>query len=273
MKSISENEADWRDLQLFMAVARGGGLSPAARGIGSSPATLSRRMLSLEAALQCDLFVRHDRGYKLTQDGQTLLASLTEVENRIQQLSRLSPQAERPLVKISAGSWTTLALMPHINFLQGEPADISLRFVSAEQSLDIAHREVVIGFRNQRPTANSLVCRKLASVEFAPYGLEASPLQWIRVLVDTPSARWVEKHVGADIVCEVNAPRNSLDLALAGAGVALLPTFVGDVQPGLVRRGKVVSELSHDRWLVVHQQARQLPPVRRAIDRLCDVLG
>lgn len=270
---MNEKDVDWRDLQLFIAVAREGGLSPAAKRVGRSAATLSRRMLALEAALQCELFVRHDRGYELTQDGQTLLASLTEVENRLQPLGQLSPQVDRPLVKLSAGSWTTLALMPHIHFLQGEPADILLRFIAAEESLNISHREIVIGFRNKRPTEESFVCRKLAPVEFAAFGLAEAPLQWIKVLVDTPSARWVERHAGADVVCEVNAPRNSLDLALAGTGVALLPTFVGDAQPGLVRRGKVVAELSHDRWLVVHQQARGLPPVRRAIDRLCEVLG
>jgi len=218
---MNEKDVDWRDLQLFLAVAREGGLSPAAKRVGRSAATLSRRMLSLEAA----------------------------------------------------GSWTTLALMPHIHFLQGEPADILLRFIAAEATLDILHREVVIGFRNKRPIEESLVCRKLAPVEFAPYGLAEAPLRWVKVLVDTPSARWVDRHVGADALCEVNAPRNSLDLALAGAGIALLPTFVGDAQPTLVRRGKVVSELSHDRWLVVHQQARELPPVRRAIDRLCEVLA
>lgn len=270
---MNEKEVDWRDLQLFIAVAREGGLSPAAKRVGRSAATLSRRMFLLETALGRELFVRHDRGYELTHDGQSLLASLVEVDNRIQQLSQPSSQTERPLVKVSTGSWTTLALMPHINFLQGEPADILLRFISAELSLDILHREIVLGIRNKRPTEESLVCRKLAPVEFAPFGLPEAPLHWVKVLVDTPSARWVERHLGTDALFEVSAPRNGLDLVLAGAGVALLPTFIGDAQPELVRRGKVIAELSHDRWLVVHQQSRQLPPVRRAIDRLCEVLG
>ncbi|PTY38266.1 LysR family transcriptional regulator [Saccharospirillum sp. MSK14-1] len=270
---MNEKEVDWRDLQLFLAVAREGGLSPASRRVGRSPATLSRRMLELEAALGCELFIRRDRGYELTRDGQSLLSSLADVENRVQSVNALSGVTERPLVKVSAGSWTTLALMPHLGFLQGDPADILIRFIAAEQSLDVSHREVTIGFRNKRPTQDSLVCRKLAPVEFAPYGLAYAPDNWIKVIVDTPSARWVEQHAGSDAVCEVNAPRNSLDLALTGVGVALLPTFIGDAQPTLIRRGKVVAELSHDRWLVVHQQSRQLPPVRRAIDRLCDVLA
>lgn len=270
---MNEKDVDWRDLQLFIAVAREGGLSPAAKRSGRSPATLGRRMSALETALQCELFVRHDRGYQLTQDGQTLLTSLAGVEQQVQQLQNLAPKAERPLVKVSAGSWTTLALMPHLHQLQGEPADVVLRFISAEQPLDILHREVVIGVRNKRPTEANLVCRKLAPVEFAPYGLADAPMQWIQVLVDTPSARWVARHAGADTLCEVNSPRNSLDLILTGAGIGLLPTFIGDQHTNLVRRGPVVTELAHDRWLVVNQQARALPPVRRAIDRICEVLG
>ena len=51
--------------------------------------------------------------------------------------------------------------------------------------------------------------------------------------------------------------------------MVLLPTFIGDGQESLVRVGSVVSELSHDQWIVTHQDDRHLPEVRRTIDRLC----
>ena len=59
---------------------------------------------------------------------------------------------------------------------------------------------------------------------------------------------------------------------LAGQGTALLPTFIGDAEPGLRRAGPVVPELTHDQWLVAHEADRHLPEVRRAIDRMCRVL-
>ena len=80
---------------------------------------------------------------------------------------------------------------------------------------------------------------------------------------------------GKDAVCEVNAPRNSLDLAIAGLGTALLPTFIGDSQPGLRRTGGTIAELAHEQyeqWLVTHQEDRHLPEVGRTIDRMCRVL-
>jgi DNA-binding transcriptional LysR family regulator len=269
---MNETKIDWDDLHLFLAVARGGGLSPAARETRRSAATLGRRMLALERSMGRELFVRHDRGYELTADSRKLLEALTEIEVRIDRLTSPYSKKERPLVKVSAGTWTTMALLENLDEIMDTPADIRLRFISAEDILDIPRREIVIGFRNRRPTGDSLAGRKLSRVEFAPYASVDAPERWIKVLADTPSARWLDKKIGTDAVCEVNAPRNSLDLALAGKGITLLPTFIGDAQKGLRRTGGTIPELAHDQWIVTHQDDRHLPEVRRTIDRLCRVL-
>ncbi|MCR9238132.1 MAG: LysR family transcriptional regulator [Alphaproteobacteria bacterium] len=269
---MNEMRVDWDDLHLFLAVAREGGLSPAAKVTQRSAATLGRRMLALERAMGRELFVRHDRGYEMTSEARKLLEELTEIEARIVRLTARPDAKERPLVKVSAGTWTTLALLEKLDEITGQPADIRLRFISAETTLDMPRREVVIGFRNRRPTEESLAGRNLSRVEFAPYARTGAPERWIKVLADTPSARWLDKTIGNDAVCEVNAPRNSLDLALAGNGVALLPTFIGDGQKGLKRTGGTIPELAHDQWIVTHQDDRHLPEVRRTIDRMCRVL-
>lgn len=268
---MGETSSRWDDLSLFLAVGRAGGLSPAAGVTGRSAATLGRRMHALERALGRELFIRHDRGYELTADGRAFLDELTEVEARIARLTRPTQDAA-PLVKISAGTWTTLALLDKLDDISGTPPDVRLRFVSAEAVLDIAKRQVLIGFRNRRPKDAGLAGRQLARVEFAPYARANAPKRWIKVIADTPSARWLEKSVGDDAVCEVTAPRNGLDLALAGKGIALLPTFIGDTQPMLQPVGNTIAALSHDQWLVTHQDDRHLPEIRRTLDRLCAAL-
>lgn len=269
---MNEMKGDWDNLLLFLAVARGGGLSPAAQATGRSAATLGRRMLALEQDLKRELFVRHDRGYALTADGRTLLEELTDVEARILRVTAKPTDAAQSVVKVSAGTWTTIALIAGISEIMGTPPDIRLRFISAEDILDIPRREIVIGFRNQRPSEMNLAGRKLGQVHFAPYATADAPDRWIKVQADTPSARWLDKTIGHDAICEVTAPRNSLDLALAGQGIALLPTFIGDVHRTLSRRGNTIAELSHDQWIVTHQDDRHIPAVRRAIDRMCKVL-
>lgn len=264
---------NWDDLRLFLAVAREGGLSPAAKLTERSPATLSRRMLALEQVRRETLFLRHDRGYELTHDGKALLAALTGVERELEALSRPAQDNTRSTIKVSAGSWTTLHLLGRMSDLAGSPPDVMLQFVAAEAVLDMPHRTVAIGVRNHRPTASNLAARQIGRAAFAPYATPDAPDLWIKVIAETPSANWVADHVGQDVVCEVTAPRNSLDLALAGQGIALLPTFVGKAYPTLEQRGDIIAALTHDRWVVTHQDDRHRPDVRRVVDRLYDVFA
>jgi DNA-binding transcriptional LysR family regulator len=118
-----------------------------------------------------------------------------------------------------------------------------------------------------------LAGKKLMKVEFAAYATPDAPKQWIRVVANTPSAQWLDRIVGKDAICEVNTPRNSLDLAMAGVGTVLLPTFIGDQRDELERRGSTITELAHDQWIVTHQDDRHLPQVRRTINRLTDLFG
>ena len=268
-----ETNVDWNDYYLFLAVGRAGGLSGAAKTTGRSPATLGRRMRALERKLGLELFIRHDRGYEMTGQARRLANDLKEVEVCMERLCAKPDQNALPLVQVSAGTWTMLGLLQSLHEIMGQPADIRLRLISAENILDLPHRAVDIGFRNQRPSEEGLAGRRLSRVEFAPYGSAFAPSRWIKVMVDTPSARWVEREIGEDCAFEVTAPRNSLDLAMAGQGIALLPTFIGDKQKGLRRTGGTVAELSHDQWVVFHQDERHQPEIRRAIDRLVGLLG
>lgn len=52
----------WDSYQLFLDVARGGGLTGAAATSGLSPATIGRRMLELEQRIGKILFVRSQTG-------------------------------------------------------------------------------------------------------------------------------------------------------------------------------------------------------------------
>ena len=265
---MSEKKASWEDLQLFLAVARERGLSPASRITGKSPATLGRRMRALERSLGAELFIRHERGYELTENGHKLLTDLLDVESQIDRTVLKTSEDGIRLVKISAGTWMTVALLDKFDDIVGRPADVKIQFIADERFLDIGRRQAMIGFRNKRPTERNLAGRILRRVEFAPYAAPGAPQKWIKVLANTPSALWLDSKIGDDAVCEVTSPRNSLDLARAGKGTSILPTFIGDNEQGLERIGQTISELGHDQWIVTHQDDRHLPEIRRTIDRL-----
>lgn len=263
----------WGDLAAFLAVARCGGLSAAARETNISAPTLGRRMRALERALGAELFVRRTHGYDLTAPGRRLRDQLGSAEAIIARATLPRAVDVLPRVRIAAGTWTMLKLVHSLPVLAGEPPDLLVRLLQGEDVLSIPRREAAIGFRSQRPAEAGLAGRRLQRVEFAPYAVPGTSERWIVATASTASARWVRERAGAAIACEVSAPRLLLDLALVGAGRVLLPTFIGDDHAVLERVGPIARELTHEQWLVTHADDRALPEVRLVLDRLGKLMG
>ena len=266
-------QISWDDLAAFLAIARTGGLSGAAREIGSSPPTLSRRMRDLERRLGRELFVRCSHGYDLTDAGVQLREDLQPAELAILRATMPAQQSTLPVVRITAGTWTMLALANALPSIIGTPPDLRVRLLQGEDVLSIPRREAAIGFRNNRPTDIGLAARKLRPVNFAPYAAPSASKNWIVVRAKTPSAKWVLERCGDAVIAEVDTPRLALDLAIQGIGQVILPTFIGDASPALQKVGSNVEELAHDQWLVAHDDDRNLPEIRRALDRIADTFG
>ena len=265
---MNEMKWNWDDLQLFLAVVRAEGLAGAARATGKSAPTLGRRMQALEDATGTELFRRHARGYELTQEGHGFLARVLEVETRILPLAAPKDGSGQFVVKISAGSWMTHALCARAADILKGRTSLRLRFISAEHVLNISHKEAIIGIRNRRPDQHGLACQKIGQVRFAGYAKDTKTRPWVQVTNKTPSARWVAAQTEGRPVMEVSAPRNALDLARAGVARAVLPSFVGDGEDDLKRVTGFIPELSHDQWLVSHQDDRFRPEVRQTITNI-----
>lgn len=267
---MNKSPLDWADLELFLHVARGGGLARAALATGQSPPTLSRRMRALERALGQTLFLRHARGYDLTTAGRELLERVGGVERLVDDIRQLGGGGTLP-VHISAGTWMSRFLVHNIDPILATGARIVI--LSSESRLDIGRREAVVGLRNRRPTEAGLAGRRVARICFAAYAhRDGAAAGWLVHTGAAPSAQWVRDHHAADIRLEVNTPRLLLDLARQGTGRVVLPCFVGDRDPTLHRVGDRIDALTHDQWLVTHDDERKLPEVRAVIDAIASLL-
>ncbi len=266
-------KADWNDLKFFLSVARHNGLSGAARQTGMSPATLGRRMQALERATGIEIFYRHARGYDLTEQGEALFARVSALDAEVRPLFSDNVGGRKTLVKLSGGHWTLHALAAHVPNISKAAPDAILRLISATDQMKINHREAVIGIRNQRPEKIGLACRRVGTVSFAGYATNAEIKGWIRLASKAPSAQWLAAKDDAKIVIEVNAPRLALDLALQGIGRIVLPCFIGDLMPKLVKVHPKIMELNHEQWLVSHDEDRFIPAVRQVLDQTYSALS
>lgn len=68
------------DLPIFLAVARHGSMTRAARALHTVQSNVSARIRRLEEALGATLVVREPRGLRLTADGETLLREARRIE-------------------------------------------------------------------------------------------------------------------------------------------------------------------------------------------------
>ncbi|MEQ8695878.1 MAG: LysR family transcriptional regulator [Bauldia litoralis] len=272
---------DWDTLRLFLAVARAGGLGPAARQTAISAPTLGRRMAALERALELRLFDRARTGYSLTESGRALYGQAEEMETVALGIDRWRREdAPRRSVRVSAGAWTSRFLARHVGRLWSAGEPLVVEFVTATQRVDILRREADIGIRNHAPAEARLAARRLSDVAFATYrardAADPAALPWIAVIGDagiTPSARWTGDRHRAEVALATTDPRMVLDLVAAGAGRGVLPCFVGDAETGLVRDGEAIPDLRSQQWLVLNEQARHAGAVRQVIDRIVALLA
>ncbi|MBY3119225.1 LysR family transcriptional regulator [Rhizobium leguminosarum] len=271
--------ASWDSYQLFLQVARLGGLTGASTASGLSPATVGRRMLDLEQEIGRALFSRSQTGYRLTQDGQALLDHLQEMEAAARKVAAWRQSGEGgTTVRVAAGTWLAWLLTENFAAIRmpGDAFAISLTIGEARASL--AYRESDIGIRAFEPEEANLAARLLGEVAYAVYvrrNAAETDERWIAVAEEEAISaylRWPHAHAGTGIVATVNRPRSLPDLVRAGAGKTVLPCFVGDLHPELQRQGNELPELRHRQWIVMNAEDRHRPEIRTVADRMTKLI-
>ncbi|MEL6377756.1 MAG: LysR family transcriptional regulator, partial [Pseudomonadota bacterium] len=77
----------WSELRTALVVARLGTVQAAAAELGVHRATVHRQIDLLENALGTKLFLRHAKGYVLTEDGNTMLDIASRADEMIECLA------------------------------------------------------------------------------------------------------------------------------------------------------------------------------------------
>jgi DNA-binding transcriptional LysR family regulator len=233
---------EWDDLKHFLAVARSGSLTEAARILKTSAATVGRRIAALESKLGARLFDRKQTGYSLTESGEAIRLRAEEVEEAVLSLERealgrdLRPTGMRPtqgdFVIRRAGSW-----------------DFGLY---AAKSYAETH--------NLKP-------------ELSDFS-NADIITWTEEWAHLRGGPWFAKHApNSNIALASDSRRVHQAACKAGVGVAILPCYLSDRDPDLIRLLPPERVLSVELWIVVHRDLIHTARVRAVMDFLTDVVS
>ncbi|QDL93325.1 LysR family transcriptional regulator [Paroceanicella profunda] len=273
---------DWEDVRVFLAVARFGSLSAAARSLGINHATVSRRMRSLEEALGERLVERRPDGYVLTPAGTRILGPASEMEVAAGILSR-GGDDDRPkgLVRINAPpSLTQTFLVSRLAKLAIEQPGLDLNLASDVRSVSLERRETDIALRLARPVDGDVYATQLVSLGFGFYGSEACCRRieegnepvfvgFDELNAHLPEAIWLSRHFPkARMSFRTNSQTTQAVAAREGAGLAMLPYFVGKADPDLKLCVLAQRPPARGIWLVTRRQDRRDLPIRVVSDHL-----
>ena len=279
--------SDWEDLRHFVVLAREGTLSGAARQLGVDHATVARRVAALEAETGLKLIDRRARNYQLTDDGRRIAATAMPMEETAFAVGR-AVQAAKPGLRgeVSISSPPSLAnalIAPQLVLLRNRHPGIRIKLIGEKRTASLNRREADVALRLSRPQEPGLIARKIGSFGFGLYGassyLKATPrhafafIGYDDSMDDAPQQKWLQTiAAGHEIVLRTNDLENQAAAARTGVGVAVLPNFLGDLDPRLERYDATPPPPSRDVWLLVHRDISQTPLVRAVMEFLTDCI-
>lgn len=282
---------DWNDHRLALAIARAGTLAGAAKALGVDHSTVFRRLAALEARLGLALFERAPGGaYTPTEAGARAAAAAERMEDEALGLARDLAGLDRRLSgRLRVTCSETLAfrlLTPWVARFRLAYPGVVVSLTVDSRVLDLGRREADVAIRVARPREGELWGRKLADVAWTAYGardlLAAAPplagpadlarhklIGWEEgAAPGVNAAAWLEAAAPAEaVVYRTGSLVNQFVAARAGIGLALLPCYLGDPEPGLARAlPEPVPELAREMWVVTHADLRRTARVRAFFD-------
>jgi DNA-binding transcriptional LysR family regulator len=272
-------DSAWDDLKLFLHVANEGGLSGASLRTGLSAPTIGRRMFALERVLGRALFVRSQQGYRLAHDGEILLEHVKNMQKAAENIADWHRGAfTQPIVSIAGDPWIAGFVADNIGEVRTREDVYRICCQAARPGLDLTFREADVALVRERPQTGNLAVRRSVGIRYAAYRAanlhEGNDIRWISMSTDislTPAERWVFQNHESQIYTWTPGHDLLHRLVRQGAGRGVMPVFVGDADPALVREGEIIEELDHDLWIVANDDDRHRFEVRSVIDRLADI--
>lgn len=280
---------DWDDLRFFLAVARKGSIRGAAALLGVNHSTVSRRIDAYEKKLGTRLFERLPSGYFITQAGEEMRQSAEIIEAEVDTIDRhvfgRDARLSGVLRVTLTDSMAQKLLMPDlVEFTKAHPA-IELDLITSNSTANLARREADVAIRVSNDPPDNLVGRRILKFALANYASvdyldrhdlskPGSNITWIGAGDLVPDPQWVRDspYPGAPARNHAHHPLIQLEAAKAGMGMAVLPCFLGDTEPGLRRVLPATTTPGQDIWLLTHEDLRHTARVRLFIDYIAKAI-
>jgi molybdate transport repressor ModE-like protein len=287
MADRKRTELDWQDLRVFLALGRHGSLSAAARVLGVNHATIARRLHALEQATGEKLVERRPDGYVLTPAGTQVLSAASDMEAAARGIGRGAQGDDlRGLVRVNAPPALSQGFLARrLAGLVAEHAGLDVDLATEIRAVSLERHETDIAIRLSRPEDGDVMARRVASVAYGFYataplcqdiaqGRAPAFIGFDEADLHVPEAAWLSRQFPRHRMA-FRAGNHAMQAvaALSGAGVALLPHYIGAATPGLQPCALQPLPPARDVWMLTRRRDRHDPLIRMVAERIAAVFA
>jgi DNA-binding transcriptional LysR family regulator len=265
---------DWDNYRYFLAVVREGSYSAAARALGVSQPTVSRRIALLEDNLGARLFEQGREGLITTEPGSKIVDHAERIQETALRLRHevegFEDAASGPLTLTTVEGLATTWLIPRLAKFKQLFPNISVTLIVTGEMVDIMRGEADLALRFGELKSSDLIARRIAKPiagiyaskgYIADHGLpeSLSDLKRHKLIEMTgecgrfPQCAWLNQLMAT-------SPRGArsdnafagLEFANAGLGLVASMAYMTTGKPDLVRLLPDEFEVQMDLWMVSH---------------------
>ena len=285
---------NWDDLKIFLDVVRQPKLEGAAAQRQMDATTISRRLKRLETQLGLTLFERTRRGHVLTPAGEALAERAERMESMALDIlaKGTSDQTASGRIRLGApeGLGATLLAPSLAEFKRAHP-QIDVDLIALSGFVSVPKRQADMSILLTRPSAGRLKVLKLTDyslhlygaptyLEHAPAVTSAEDLQahtlvgYVDDLIYSSQLRYFDDLLPglSPHLCSPSIIAQ-LEMVRAGAGLGILPAFMANQHPSLVRLLPDQMNVLRSFWLATHEDVAALMRTRALSDFLTQRLA
>jgi DNA-binding transcriptional LysR family regulator len=280
---------------VFRLVAEAHSMTAAARTLGESTPTVSRRINDLERELGTKLFQRSKRGVELTAAGKRLLDLVQKMQGLVETVGDQVAEKNTTIagaVKIIAGDglgpyWIAQHLPKFHRTVPNVQVDLEIGLAVEE----VVHRQADMAIVFEKPTHPEIIAQRLGTLHYMCFASQdyidqkghpqsIFEFQNHKLLMHTAYVHQVErwsKNIKQlkdfiDYSVITNSGTALITLAANSGGIAILPSYIAEIEPDLVPL-HLPALAPIQFWLTYSERVRRNPAGMAAIEWLLSIFN
>jgi len=287
----TQSKLELSDLQLLLALIRGGTLAGAAERLKLDASTVFRSIKRVEQDLGERLFERSRQGYLPSELALELAGYAERIESQLNEARESAfKSAGEPSGVLRITTTDTVLqglLLPVLPEFTRTYPRIDLELIAANTLADLSRRDADVAIRATRKPPEHLVGSKLGTMSAAVFvsrdfaarskGMKLEEMDWIALdesLAEHPSFKWRRRHYPAvKPRYRCNSVMSVAGAVVQGLGIGVVPLFLLQDNPAVQIIEGPLEELDTDLWMLAHPDIRRLQRVKLLFDFLRDRLA